>query len=79
MIEVDLFTNRPATLTLSIMEQELMLKREFNKGLRTDTISPITTRLLIFQEILLVVMGEVDIGTRQSTLPTKNDILVVVL
>ena len=42
MVEVDLGLNIPATLTLEIMDQELMWMGEVDIGLRPSTISPIT-------------------------------------
>ena len=42
LIEVDLGHKRPATITLAIRKQELMLRVELNIGLRPATIPPIT-------------------------------------
>ena len=51
------------------------------KVLRPDTIPPLTkvnvVDCLIFQEILLVVMGELDICPKQATIPTKEYIVGV--
>ena len=76
LIEVDLGHKIPATITIAIMEQELTLKVEVDIGIKPATITPITkvkvVDCLLYQEIMLVVMGELDISPRPSTIPPKN-------
>ena len=54
------------------------MKGEVDIGLIPTTIYPITkvkvADCCIFQEILLEVMGELDISTRPANLPPKEDI-----
>ena len=58
MVEVDIVQKNPATLPLAIREQEFMLKVEVDKGLRQDTLSPITqvtlVDLLLHQHLIVL-------------------------
>ena len=60
-----------------------MLEGEVYIGLQTATIPPITNMNVvdcwIFQEILLVVMGELYIVSRLATIPPKDDIARVMV
>ena len=61
----------------------MTLKGKVDIGISPGNITPITkvsvVDYLIFQEILLVVMGELDKGPRTSTLPPKYEILAVMV
>ena len=76
LIEVDIGHKIPATILLKIREQGLMLKGELDIGLQQANIPPLTkvnvADYCIFQDILLVLMGELDIGPRPSTLLTEE-------
>ena len=74
-IEVYLGHKRPDTLTLAIRKQYFMFMVDVDIGIRPTTIPPITNLNLVycyvFQDLLLVVMGELYIGTRPSIIPNK--------
>ena len=82
LLEVDIGHKILATLLLEIMKQEFMLKGEVDRCLRPTTISPYNQsergRLLIFQKILLVVMGILYLGYIPATLPPKYEIVELV-
>ena len=75
LLEADLGHKIPATLPLVIRKQELIFKGEVDIGLRPTNIPPITNVKVvdccIFQEILLVVMGELYICPRPATITPK--------
>ena len=81
LIEVDLGNKRPDNLPLKIGEQDLMLKRKVDIGLQPDNIRPVIKANVVdcwlLREILLVVMGDLDIGTRLANIPPKNEIVGV--
>ena len=74
-IEVDIGHKRPDNLPLEIGEQELTFKGEVVISIRPATITPITKANVVyfwlFQEIMLVVMGDLDIGHIPATIPPK--------
>ena len=76
--KVDLGFMIPATTSLSVVEQVLMVMREVDIGLRPSTLPPITQVgmvdfwvdlfiLVLFMKLFMV-MIEVDIGLRIATL-----------
>ena len=77
MVEVDIVLKRPDTLTLTIVEFikvviKVVAMVEVERGLKIPDIIPLK---IVYQEFMLTV--EVDIGLRQSTLPTITKVAIL--
>ena len=83
MIELDLGHILPSTLHIAISKQELMFKGEVDICLIPDTILIMVkvnmVDSLFFKKILLVAIGELDLGTIPDTIPPKEDIVGVMV
>ena len=83
LIELDLGHILPSTLPLAISNQELMFKGEVDICLIPDTILIMVkvnmVDSLFFKKILLVAIGELDLGTIPDTIPPKEDIVGVMV
>ena len=83
MIELDLGHILPSTLPLAISNQELMFEEEVDICLIPDTILIMVkvnmVDSLFFKKILLVAIGELDLGTIPDTIPPKEDIVGVMV